>query len=440
VTSATAAFVAGDVGKRITGLKIPAGAVIQTVVSPTEVITNPIPINTVAQTGMTLTIYRQLTGQSVTIGRDVGATGSMSFSWKNDTGTPVKALNPTVGISEKRAKPPVTSGADQYLLAPTLLTFAKSTATGPGGSGAQDATGITTGNIQQGSSGTDPFNLSVPAAQNEIDRIVIAPDLTGFFTINQNFGPIGLYKTAAISPDEGDYADDAAFRLAIKNAILNAPVTDSLFVSNGTAFKTAFGTAVFVQSAGAVPIATAEALLSAGLVVTGTRPNNGTSTNGSVDVNFGSASGVGLGNQNLSSMNVVSANTITQVSTITPDNKVLFAGGTAWGGSTQTGGPNPGAAIVSSPGPGVYSIGWAFSTRKSTNIVDTQALGVLYPEALVPDLTGISPATVAIIGAILGSALPVDTSRCGVIGLLGLFCSADENALGPDLAGICALF
>jgi len=349
-----------------------------------------------------------------------------------------EAAFPGVTVGEKRTIP----ANDTYIGVPAAIGEAKATASGPSGAGATDLTGLATGVTQEGSTGTDPFNLAVPAARNEIVSGVVAHDVTGTFKIQSNFGPLGSIDSGALNI--AGYASDAAFATAIKNGILNATDTGGLLP--GT-FAANFGAAVNAQSGGLISSAVAQSALSAGLVVTAVRPDNVNGVNGSFTITFGSSTlggalpqPVGLGFQNLGSVNFVTSDPITQVSTLTPDNHRLFAGGTSFSNSTDVGGTDPGHTVIASQGPGVYSLGWAFSGTKAGLLPDTQALSVMYPQALVPDLSGIGPATLAILQVALGTAVTVDTSRCGVVGLIGLFCSADPNGLGPDLAGLCGLF
>jgi hypothetical protein len=438
VSTTTPMFQASDVGMVLAGTGIPAGDTIATFTDNEHVTLTNATTNTKAVSGDKLTLVRDWSAQTVTISHDVNSSGAMAITWKNDVGSPVEPTLPTLTVTEKRKLPLV----DTYTGTPTALTFAKATIAGAGGSAGTDTNGIAGGTIQDGSSGTDPFNLAVPAARDEIDKYIIAPGLTGFFNLQQNYGKasaggLGSFVTGNINADLTTYATDAALATAVHNAILNAPDTNGLVPGS---FQLNFGTAVNLQSGGLVSVATAEGALSAGLVVTAQTPAIDSVPNAIVTVDFGNVSGIGLGDKNLAGLNVQDSDPITNVSTVTPDNTRLFAGGTSFSNSWQVGGPDPGSTVIASPGPGLYTIGWTFASRKNVNIPDTQVLGVMYPGALVPDLSGISDGTLLALGAILGTAFPVDRSTCGVVGLLGLFCAADPNALGPSLAGICALF
>jgi hypothetical protein len=396
ITSATAGFTAADATNHtpVAG-GVLAGTVINAVSGNTATLSNSF---AKAGTGVKLTIGRVASSQNLTIGRDVNSSGSIAIKWVNDKGSVAEPTSflptyPAVTVGEKR-KIPLN---DTYTVAtPAALTFAKTAATDPGGSGAKPTYGATTGTIQDGSSGVptdNPFNLHTPAAANEVDQLVIAKDVTGGdYRLSQAFGPLGDIST-------GDIAFNAT-NTAIKSAMVAGASTPTL--------------------AGA---------LTAGLIVGAGTVDPAGNTRFTITYGFVQS--------NLAGLNVATTAADGVTTPLTPDNAIIATANFA--NSAQVGGTDPGASIVASPAPGVYEGGWAFSHRKLGNTDDTQALFVSYPAGVVPDLSGPGVALLIASGVLqtIAPLFTINTDPCGVVGLLALFCEQNANGLGPDFAGFC---
>ena len=321
------------------------------------------------------------------LGNAVGSTSSVKIQWKNDA----NGLGPKVAqvqVAEKGATKPAIS---------------KGFVTAIGGA---DNLGVQTGTINDGNNGTGPGPIAGspgPASSSVFGVYVPPAAAAGTYKLSMAFPSIAPPPLTSVTLTTAAIAYNAS--AATIAAALNAP---AVFGGLGG------GVAV---TAGALP--------------------------GQFTVSFATTA---LANQALPSLSALAADQTGALATTLADDGSLH---NAW----RNGGVDPGLSPVSSLGNGIFTsqgmmasgdipvIGQKNSGKWYTT-PDVQYLFLHYPADLVTALVpGLSTAFVAqgLLQSIVGPNLTVTLDPCGVLGILGLFCTAAASSIPPAFLGICGL-
>ena len=340
------------------------------------------------------------------LGNAVGSTSSVKIQWKNDA----NGLGPKVAqvqVAEKGAtKPNISKG---------FVTAVPGTAE----SGAQ------IGVINDGNDGTAPGPIAGtpgPASGSSFGLYVPPAAAAGTFELSMTFPPnAGYIANLTFHSDPIDVATWGA-----TPALQAATIADALNLPTGPV----------------VPPDAPFGLLGGNVAVT-PGPSAGTFV-----IDFATA-GTPPGNISdlaLPALAAPAADQTGALATTPADNGSLS---NAW----RNGGVDAGISPVTSLGNGVFTSSGLMASGdipiigqknvgKWFTSPDVQYLFLQYPADLVSALVpGLGSATVAqaLLQAIVGPNLTVTLDPCGLLGILGLFCTAASASIPPAFLGICGL-
>ena len=143
----------------------------------------------------------------------------------------------------------------------------------------------------------------------------------------------------------------------------------------------------------------------------------------------------------------------TSATRLAPLRATLADDGSVWVNSWRNGGVDAGLSPVQDLGNGIFTSQGSMSSgviptigNKNTGkwyvTPDTQYLFLQYPaglvSALVPNLTTDTVAQ-GLLQSIVGANLTVTLDPCGLVGVLGLFCTAAGASIPPAFLGICGI-
>ncbi len=159
-----------------------------------------------------------------------------------------------------------------------------------------------------------------------------------------------------------------------------------------------------------------------------------------------SFAGTALANQPLPTLDALLANQTGALATTVADD------GSMWN-ATRVGGVDPSIAPIHDFGNGVFVSSGVMSSGNIPTpthvpaghvnyVPDTQYVMVQYPaglaSALVPNLATDTLAQ-GLLQSIIGANLSVTLDPCGLVGMLGVFCTAANASIPPMFSGICGI-
>ena len=316
------------------------------------------------------------------------STSQVKIQWKNDA----NGLGPKVAQVQVAEKGPVSKPKISKGFVTSI--------------GAVDQLGVQTGTINDGNNGTGPGPIagSPGPASSSVFGVYVPPAAAN-----------GTYKLSMAFP-----------------SIAPPPLTGVTLTTAAIAYNASAAT--IAAALNAAPVFGG---LGGGVVVTaGALP-------GQFTVSFAATA---LANQALPSLSALAADQTGALATTVADDGSLH---NAW----RNGGVDPGISPVSSLGNGIFTsqgmmasgdipvIGQKNSGKWFTT-PDVQYLFLHYPADLVTALVpGLSTAFVAqgLLQSIVGPNLTVTLDPCGLLGILGLFCTAASASIPPAFLGICGL-
>jgi len=332
------------------------------------------------------------------LGNPVGSTSSVGIQWKNDA----NGLGPKMILVQASEKN--TLGTQK--ISKGFVTEA----------GSADRLGAQIGTLTAGNNGTGPGPIAGvpgPASSSSFGLFIPPAATAGTFKLSMKFPAIAGPPVGGNTYHSGNI-NVVGLTPAIIATSLNTPVAPPPPPDGGT----------FGNLGGGVS------------VVAGPRP-------GTYVISFAATA---LANQSLPSLSALAADQTGALATTVADDGALR---NAW----RNGGPDAGLSPVTDLGQGIFTSSGvmasgnipAFATNPTGKwfiTPDTQYLFLQYPaglvSALVPNLAT-DFAAQGLLQAIVGANLTVTLDPCGLVGILGLFCTAAGASIPPAFLGICGL-